>query len=127
MCAMAGVQLSLFATPEQIFAERICDEFNKIDTVFKSTFYVDTCKLERWNHVDLKERVLFVSLKSPLNSTENSFVQFGGDRQSQLNLYNCGLLNEWIGERCQDRDLSINITPWSIYVYYHNFERKQIE
>lgn len=123
---MASEQLSLFATPEQIFAEKMCEEFNKLDTVFKGTFYIDECSLEWWNHVQLKNRVLFICLKSPLNSTKNSFMQFGGDRKSQKNLYNCGMLSDWIGEMAKDRDLCINITPWCIYIYYHNFEKKGI-
>ena len=117
--------MSLFATPEQMFADKLCEELNKLDTVFKGTFYVEEYGLETWTHVVLKNRVLCICIKSPLNSTKNSFIQFGGDHKSQVNLYNCEQLSEWIGKVSEDKDFSIAITPWNIQCYYHNFEKKK--
>lgn len=124
-------QLSLFAelykSESERFAERICDEFNKIDTVYKGTFYVKDCGLETWHHVNLKGRVLCIDIKSPLNNEQNRFIQFAGDKQSQLNIYNIDCLSEWVGKISKDKDFSICVTPWTICIYYHNFERKKIK
>lgn len=117
----------LYKSEQQYFADRICDEFNAIDTVYKGTFYVDKVSLEKWDHISDPEKVLNIIIKSPLNNDQNRFIQFAGDKQSQLNLYNIGCLSKWIGQLEKDRDFSISVTPWSIFVFYHKFERKKIK
>ena len=117
----------LYKSEQQYFADRICDEFNTIDTVYKGTFYVDKVILCKWDHMNEPDKVLEITIKSPLNNQQNRFIQFAGDKQSQLNLYNIGCLSKWIGQLEKDRDFSISVTPWDIFVFYHKFERKKIK
>lgn len=123
-------QIDLFAdvykNQQQMFAEKICDELNKLDTVFKGTFYVEKCSLAKWDHVPDAEKVLEITIKSPLNNRENRFIQLAGDEKSQLNLYNAGVLSDYLGKLSEDKDFSMAVTPWSIYVFYHKFERKKV-
>lgn len=123
-------QLSLFRSDmseTERFADRICEEFNKIDTVFKGSFYVESEVLERWEHIAEKDKVLTVTIKSPKNNERNRFYQFEGDKQSQLNIWNIGYLSDWIGKLRKDKDFSIAVTPWMILVYCHRFERKKVQ
>lgn len=124
-------QISLFAEEERAtqwkLADRICEEFNKLDTVFKGKFFVSRCVLCQWTHVPKKYKTLEISISAYGVSSENSFMQFGGDRESQLNINNIAYLSDYVGELCKDKDFSLTITPWSIYIYYDAFERKKIK
>lgn len=124
-------QLSLFAEEERAiqwkFADRICEEFNKLDTVFKDKFFVSRCVLAQWTHVPKKYKTLEISISAYGVSTQNSFMQFGGDKQSQLDINNIAYLSDYVGKLCDDEDFSLTITPWSIYIYYDAFERKKIK
>ena len=123
-------QLSLFRSDmseTERFADRICEEFNKIDTVFKGSFYVESEVLERWEHIAEKDKVLTVTIKSPKNNERNRFTHFEGDKQSQLNIWNIEYLSDWIGKLRKDKDFAIAVTPWMILVFYHRFERKKVQ
>lgn len=123
-------QLSLFRfdmSETERFASRVCEEFNKIDTVFKGSFYVESEVLERWEHIAEKDKVLTVTIKSPKNNERNRFIHFEGDKQSQLNIWNIEYLSDWIGKLRKDKDFAIAFTPWMILVYYHRFERKKVQ
>lgn len=124
-------QLSLFAEEEQEIqqrlADRICEEFNKLDTVFKGKFYVKRISLELWQHVPMTNKVLEIDIKAEGVCTENSFMQFGGDRESQLNINNISYFSPFVADLCKDKDFSLCVTPWNIYIFYHNFERKRIK
>lgn len=123
-------QLSLFAEQEREiqwkFADKVCEEFNKIDTVWKGGFYIKDAGLENWDHVQLKNKVLSITLDSKRNK-KDKFIYFDGNPQSQMNLYNIPFESELIGKLNKDKDFSINITPWKIYIYYHNFEKKKFD
>lgn len=125
-------QLSLFAEEEREqqwkFADRICEEFNNLDTVFKGKFYVKKVSLELWEHVPMKNKVLSISIKAEGVSSQNSFMlQFEGDRKSQLNINNIEYFSPFVADLCKDKDFALCITPWAIYIYYHNFELKRIK
>ena len=124
-------QLSLFAEEEREqqwkFADRICEEFNKLDTVFKGKFFVAGCSLRLWTHVPKKNKTLEVSISAHGVSSYNSFMQFEGDRQSQLNINNIAELSRYVGKLCEDKDFSLIVTPRQIYIFYDNFELKKIE
>ena len=122
-------QLSLFdnaTMSKEDFAEKIVSELNKIDTVWKGKFYLDSLDLCHWDHVKTKHKVLEVSIKAKNWRKDNTFIQFKGDKQSQYNLYNANMLSDWLGEISKDKDFSIAITPWFINIYYHNWELKKI-
>ena len=124
-------QISLFAEEERAtqeqFADRICEEFNKLDTVFKGKFYVKKVSLELWEHVPMKNKVLSISIKAEGVSSQNSFIQFDGDRKSQVNIDNIAYFSPFVADLCKDKDFALCITPWVIYIYYHNFELKRIK
>lgn len=124
-------QISLFAEEERAtqwkLADRICEEFNKLDTVFKGKFYVKKVSLELWEHVPMKNKVLSISIKAEGVSSQNSFMQFDGDRKSQVNIDNIAYFSPYVANLCKDKDFALCITPWVIYIYYHNFELKRIK
>ena len=119
------IQLSLFdlGMSKEEFAQKLCDEFNKIDTVWE--FYVKRVSLAEWHHVDLKNKVLEIDLDTRKNK-KDKFIYFQGDKQSQMNLYNIPFESEFVGKLNEDKDFSINITPWAVYIYFHNWELKKI-
>ena len=120
-------QLSLFDTSGKWdFAQKLCDELNKLETVWKGCFFVSYCDLEEWTHVNLKNKVLNICISAFHRDDDSNFMQFKGDPESQRNLANCANLSEWIGKMTEDKDFSLCITPWNIYVYYHNFEVKKL-
>ena len=124
-------QLSLFAEEERAtqwkLADRICEEFNQLETVFKGKFFVAGCSLRHWTHVPKKYKTLEISISAYGVSTQNSFMQFGGDKQSQLNINNIPYISPFVGKLCEDKDFSLCVTPWNIYIFYHNFELKRIK
>lgn len=129
MLCSVNEQLSLFDNPtmsKEEFAEKVIAELNKIDTVWKGQFYLNKLLLEYWDHVKTKYKVLEVHIKARNWREDSTFIQFKGDRQSQYNLYNAVVLSEWLSEISKDKDFSFSITPWNIYVFYHNWELKKI-
>lgn len=124
-------QISLFAEEERAtqwkLADRICEEFNKLDTVFKGKFYVKEVSLELWKHVPMKNKVLSISIKAEGVSSQNSFMEFAGDRKSQENIDNIAYFSPFVADLCKDKDFALCITPWVIYIFYHNFELKRIK
>lgn len=122
-------QLSLFAEQEREiqwkFADKVCEEFNKLDTVFQ--FFVSSCSLVQWTHVPMKNKTLNISISAFGVSSDNSFMQFEGDRESQFNICNVLNLSEWMGKVSEDKDFNLTVTPWNIYIYYHNFEKKRFD
>ena len=120
-------QLSLFSVGMSIdqFSSKLCEEFNKIDTVWKGGFYVKDASLENWEHVQLKNKVLSITLDSKRNK-KDKFIYLKGDPQSQMNLYNIPFESEFVGKLNEDKDFSISITPWAVYIYFHNWELKKI-
>lgn len=117
----------LYKSEQQYFADRICEEFNKLDTVFKGKFYVEKVSLELWEHVPMKNKVLSISIKAEGVSSQNSFMQFAGDKKSQENIDNIAYFSPFVAGLCKDKDFALCITPWVIYIYYHNFELKRIK
>ena len=122
-------QISLFdniSTTKEEFAQRICDECNKLDTFWKNQFYVDSVVLEWWDHVQLKNRVLNICIKARNRNDKSNFVQFQGDKESQLTLNNITFYSEYISKLTKDKDFAFIITPWNIFVFYHNWELKKV-
>lgn len=117
----------LYKSEQQYFADRICDEINALDTVWKGTFYVSDVVLNRWDHVGQDYKTLEITIKSTKNDEENRFTYLKGDRQSQINLMTAGSGSKWIGGLMKDKDFDMSLTPWCIYIFYHRFERKKIK
>ena len=123
------MQLNLFdniGTTKEEFAQRICDEFNSLNTVWKNHFYVRESNLETWDHVKLERKVLCICIKARNWRRNKTFVQFEGDRESQRILYNAPYFSKYLADLEKDKDFSICITPWSIYIYFHNWELKKV-
>ena len=123
-------QLTLFDSPfltKEQFADKLVSELNKLDTCWKGKFYVEEIRLEHWDHVALKEKVLEVSIKARNWRQDRAFTYFTGDRESQMVLYFCGDESAFFGKLFKDKDFSMSPTPWRIYVFYHNWEKKKIE
>lgn len=121
-------QLSLFENPylsKEEFAQRLCDEFNKLETVWKGNFYVEKIVLSYWDHVELKDKALQIDIKAK-DQGEDNFIYLKGDRKSQENLVCCGDKSEFISKLLKDKDFSFAPTPWRIFIFYHNWERKKI-
>lgn len=122
-------QISLFdniGTTKEEFAQKICDECNKLETVWKGEFYVEEVSLSWWNHVQLKNRVLEIDIKARNLNDENHLIQLKGDRESQKTLHNIVQYSDFIRNLCKDKDFDFTITPWFISVFYHNWELKKL-
>lgn len=118
-------QLSLFDNPyttKEEIAQKICDEYNSIDTVWKGTFRVKSIELAVWHHSYDPEKVLSITLKPELNG--NYLMQFEGDRESQKRVYNID--TPFIRKLAKDKDFAICVTPWVVYIFWHKFERKKV-
>lgn len=121
-------QLTLFdnfSVSKEDLAQKNCDEFNSLDTVWKGTFKVTKVELSKWEHIADPNKILSISLSPVLNG--NYLIQFEGDKKSQRNIYNADRLSPFIKKLSQDKDFSYCITPWSIYIYWHKFERKKVD
>ena len=122
-------QLTLFAPREQELADRIVDIFNSFDTKYKNTFYVDSIKLEKWEHTKSKKRNLTIIVKSD-NCTgynETSFTQFNSDKKDEILLRESVDIDPFLNYLSQDKDFSITLTPDMLMVFYHNFDEKEID
>lgn len=119
-------QISLFGglTMED-FAEILCDEYNKLDTVWKGTFKVARVELNRWYHITDENKILEVDIKPELG--ENYLMQFKGDKHSQDIIYNADMYSSLLARLCEDKDFAICTTPWSIYIYFHKYELKDLQ
>ena len=126
-----STQMTLFAPREQELADRIVDEFNSLDTKYKGTFYLNKIELEKWDHIKSKKRHLTITIKSDLckefADRENSFTQFNEDKTDEVVLRECTETNKFLNYLSDDKDFSISLTPDSIYVFYQNFDDKQID
>lgn len=118
-------QLSLFGGSSiEDIAQIICDEFNKVPSVWKGSFKVKEVALCRWYHIDDPNKVLEITLKPELNG--NYLTQFAGDKESQRNIYNANMFSPLLQRLEKDNDFAVCVTPWNIYIYYHKYERKNL-
>lgn len=123
-------QFSLFdniSVTKEEFAERILEEFNGMDTVWKGQFYIEDVELAPWGHIPDPLPVLTICLKAKNNNRNNNcFMQFEGDPESQRVVYNPEYFSDYIRKLSNDKDFAICVTPWNIYIFYHKFELKEI-
>ncbi len=122
-------QLSLFATKEQEFADRIVEEFNKLDTKYKDTFYIDKIELAKWDHISSKKRNLTVVIKSDkcTGYNETSFTQFNKDKTDEIVLRESVQTSSLFKYLSKDEDFSIAITPDLLIVHYLKFDDKILD
>ncbi len=122
-------QLSLFLSREQELADTFNDLFNSFDTKWKDTFYIKDIELKKWNHIKSKKRNLSITIKSNkcLGFDENSFTQFNRDKTDEIKLREQLDNSNLFKYLSKDKDFSISITPDTIFIYYHNFDDKQID
>lgn len=121
-------QLSLFddRITKEAFAQRIVDELNRLDTCWKGNFYVDKIHLGFWDHVQLKEKVLEITIKAKNWAKDRTFIYFTGDTKSQMNLCGCGDESPYLVKLFKDKDFAFSPTPWNVYIFYHNWEKKRL-
>ena len=124
-------QLSLFVPREQELADRILNIFNSFDTKYKDTFYIDGIELKTWDHIKSKKRHLTIHLKSKINTEFNnpdySFTAFNKDKTDEIFFRECTEFNEFLKHLDKDKDFGIRLSPDTIYIFYQNFDDKNID
>lgn len=124
-------QMTLFAPREEELADRIVDIFNSFDTKYKGTFYVDDIRLEVWEHIKSKKRNLTICLKSTkcteYSNKETAFTCFNTDKSDETLLRESVDIDPFLKYLSKDKDFSISLTPDTLFVFYHNFDEKQID
>ena len=122
-------QLSLFEetgiTKEEL-AERICAEFNKLDTVWKGTFRVKKIELERWKHISDPDKTLDILINAEV-SKGKYLMYFEGDEESQQKVLCIGDYSPLVARLLKDKDFTFNPTPWFILFIWHKFEHKDLD
>lgn len=122
-------QLSLFGTKEQELADRILDILKSFDTKWKDNLIIDSIELKKWNHLKSNKRNLTISIKSDKYNEmdENSFSQFNTDKTDEMTIRNGLAEDPFLKYLYKDSDFSISITPTNFYVFYHNFDDKDVD
>ena len=122
-------QLSLFEetgiTKEEL-ADRICAEFNKLDTVWKGTFRVKRAKLVKWEHVNEPDKVLEITIGADV-SEGKYLMYFKGSEESQRKAMCIGDYSPFMDRLLNDKDFSFNPTPWFILFIWHKYEKKNLQ
>lgn len=123
-------QLSLFdisGINKETFANNILNDLNKLDTIWKGTFYIETLELNKWSHIKDDDKVLEIIYKSKRikdYGADNNFTYWCKYKEDELKLFNLYEYSETLIKYLKDDDLSIQITPDMILVYFKKFEKK---
>ena len=123
-------QLSLEPKNEDLLANWLVDFFNSLDTKYKGTFYAEKPELRVWEHISSKKKNLSIHISSPAAqySGNSAFTYFNReDKTDEIAINEAIYNNRFLSELSKDKDFSITLAPDTIYVYYHNFESKQID
>ncbi len=123
-------QLSLFATREQEFADRILEMFNEASkgTIWENSFSISKLELEKWDHIKSKKRNLTIMLKNSKNvDYDTNFTYFNKDKTNELLLKENIDNNELFKMLSKDKDFSISLSPDTIFIHYLNFDEKVLD
>ena len=123
-------QLSLFATREQEFADRILEMFNECskNTIWENSLSISKLELEKWNHIKSKKRHLTIMIKSNKNvDYDTNFTYFNKDKTNELLLKDNIDNNELFKMLSKDKDFSISVSPDIIFIHYLNFDEKVLD
>lgn len=123
-------QISFEPKREDLLANWLVDFFNSLDTKYKGTFYAEKPELTVWEHTSSKKKNLAIHISSPAAkySGDSAFTYFNRDDKTDEIAMNEAIYNSpFLSELRKDKDFSISLAPDTIYLYYHNFEGKQID
>lgn len=123
-------QLSLEPKKEDLLANWLVDFFNSLDTKYKGTFIAEKPELKVWEHIASKKKNLSIHITSPVAqySNDNALTYFNReDKTDEITINEAIYNNRFLSELSKDKDFSITLAPDTIYVYFHNFESKQID
>lgn len=123
-------QLSLEPKNEDLLANWLVDFFNSLDTKYKGTFYAEKPKLKVWEHIGSKKKNLSIHISSPAAkfSGDSAFTYFNrADKTDEITINEAIYNNRFLSELSKDKDFSITLAPDTIYIYFHNFESKQLD
>lgn len=122
-------QLSLFEAKQEYIANEVLKDLNNLNTIWKDTFYIHEIDLSLWEHISEKDKVLTVIYESYANkeyASKDNFIYFGKNIESMNEMNNIYEYSELLNKHKNDKDLSIAITPTMVFLYWHNFEKKDI-
>lgn len=127
---MKAEQLQLFnvGIDENVFASKLLNDLNNLDTIWKGSFEIDEIELKKWEHISDPEKVLTIIYTSSLikdYGVDNNFTYWCKYKDSERKLYDLYSYSETLSKYENDKDLSIAITPDMIFVFWHKFERKR--
>lgn len=123
-------QFSLEPKKEEVLTNWLVDFFNSLDTKYKGTFYAEKPELKIWEHISSKKKNLSIHISSPAAnfSGDSAFTYFNReDKTDEITINKAIYNNKFLSELSKDKDFSITLVPDTIYIYYHNFEGKQID
>lgn len=123
-------QLSLNPKNEDLLANWLVDFFNSLDTKYKGTFYAEKPELKVWEHINSKKKNLSIHISSPAAkfSGDSAFTYFNReDKTDEIAINEAFYNNRFLSELSKDKDFSITLSPNTIYIYFHNFESKQLD
>jgi len=121
-------QLTFFEENKEKFAKKVLEVLNSLNTLWKDTLEINNVELKKWEHTKTKKRNLMINISTTLpqnhNQKENYFTMWNKVKDTQrLNdeIFN----NKYLKKLNNDDDFSISLTPWHIYIFYHNFDFKE--
>lgn len=123
-------QLSLFATKEQEFADRMLELLNESSegTIWEDSFYIKKVELEKWNHIKSNKRHLTILLDSKnITNYDNNFTYFNTDKTNEIKLREQLSNNKLFKYLSKDKDFSITLNPTTIFVIFQNFDSKNYD
>ena len=123
-------QLSLFATKEQEFADRMLELLNESSegTIWEDSFYIKKVELEKWNHIKSNKRHLTILLDSKnITNYDTNFTYFNTDKTNEIKLREQLSNNKLFKYLSKDKDFSIALNPTTIFVIFQNFDSKNYD
>ena len=123
-------QLSIFATKEQEFADRMLELLNESSegTIWEDSFYIKKVELEKWNHIKSNKRHLTILLDSKnITNYDTNFTYFNTDKTNEIKLREQLSNNKLFKYLSKDKDFSITLNPTTIFVIFQNFDSKNYD
>ena len=123
-------QLSLFATKEQEFADRMLELLNESSegTIWEDSFYIKKVELEKWSHIKSNKRHLTILLDSKnITNYDTNFTYFNTDKTNEIKLREQLSNNKLFKYLSKDKDFSITLNPTTIFVIFQNFDSKNYD
>lgn len=123
-------QLSLFATKEQEFADRMLELLNESSegTIWEDSFYIKKVELEKWSHIKSNKRHLIILLDNKnVTNYDTNFTYFNTDKTNEIKLREQLSNNKLFKYLSKDKDFSITLNPTTIFVIFQNFDSKNYD